>query len=203
MELICKNGEESMIYLIDNQIYKYTDEYIKEYEILKYLNNADSSLPIPKVHSEQSDAITPSGKKFKKLIVMEYIKPLVKESDINTLLSNQYTKQEYICTIIDILHRIHELGVYHCDFRTDNTILSSRGIYLIDFGYARFKTDTNPIPVFLANYYDEIDQSIKYNCLSIDNFNVLKFLFNEEKILDIDKKMWFNVSILNIKKFIN
>jgi serine/threonine protein kinase len=202
MKLICKNGEESMIYLIDNQIYKYTDDYRKEYEILKYLNNIDDSLPIPKVYSEHSDAIAPSGRIFKKLIIMEYIKPLVKESDMNTLLENQYTKNEYALAIIDILDRIHNLGVYHCDFHLANTILTNKGIYLIDFGYALFKTDTDT--VFCSDYYDQFDENLKYNGMSIDNYCVLKFLFGEDAIMcNIDKKLWIDVPTLKIKKFIN
>jgi len=191
-----------MIYLIDNQIYKYTDEYKKEYEIMKYLNNMDSSLPIPKVYSEHSDAISPTGRIFKKLIIMEYIKPLINDVDLCNLLSNQYTKNEYTLAIIDILDKIHNLGVYHCDFHSGNTILTSKGIYLIDFGYAMFKTDKDT--VFCADYYDQIDYSIKYNGLSIDNFCILSFFFGDREIVEkIDKKLWLNIPILNIKNFIN
>jgi serine/threonine protein kinase len=200
MELIFKSGEESYIYRNDDQIYKYTNDINKEYEILSYLNKADPTLPIPKVYSESSDVKDPSGKQFKKLIIMEYLRPLVKQNDMDILFDNQYTRREYVNKVIDILHQIHTLGVYHCDFHSGNTILTSKGIYLIDFGLARFKTDTSPM--MFSEYYDETDVRIKYSGLSVENFHVLKFYFGGDMMEKIDSKLWINVPIICIKEIV-
>lgn len=117
-------------------VYKYSNDNDNEGKILTYLNDRDPSLAIPKLYTMSSNVLSPSGKHFQCLLIMEYIKQTTIFLTEHGVTLDKTIKVDWVNEIYPLILRLHKLGIIHGDLHFCNTLLKDGKWYLVDFGQA-------------------------------------------------------------------
>lgn len=118
-----KTGKKVAVKIVEDQ-----NQWEREREILKRLSQVKG---IPELFFAES--------KQEKILVMEYISgSSLKQYQRNCGKLKKKASLLWMIKICTILEHIHKNGIIHMDLKPENIIVTSRGVYLIDFGVSLF-----------------------------------------------------------------
>lgn len=119
-----KTGKKVAVKIVEDQ-----NQWEREREILKRLSQVKG---IPKLFFAES--------KQEKILVMEYISgSSLKQYQRNCGKLKKKESLLWMIKICTVLEHIHKNGIIHMDLKPENIIVTSREIYLIDFGVSLFE----------------------------------------------------------------
>lgn len=133
--IILKNTNNIEVYVLNYQdkpaIYKYSNTTTHESEILIKTRDIEY---IPNLLNHQVNVASPSGKIFKELLIIEYVKPKYSYPETPFCDIPKEIKRDLINFALDTLEELHNRDIYHCDISYNNFIYGQDNHwYLIDF----------------------------------------------------------------------
>ena len=132
---ILKNNSNIEVHLLNYQdkpaIYKYSNIDSHESEILIKTRDIEY---ISNLLSHQVNVTSPSGKIFKELLIIEYVKPKYSYPETPFCDIPKEIKRNLINFALNTLEELHNRDIYHCDIGYHNFIYGQDNHwYLIDF----------------------------------------------------------------------